>query len=477
MRIIQPFSNEMKSPHRRTRLIAWDWVYDYPDHRGGDAAVYLQPSLQGISGSDKIDRCDKPLRGGSDCSLELPSTFLETNSSRAKIGDMDQVYLDHAASTPVDPRVLEAMRPYFSEEYGNPSSVHFPGQRTEAAVERAREQMAAAIGADPREIIFTSCGTESDNIALRGAAFSARLGRGANHILTTPVEHPAVLKTVEQLDRIHGFEVEMLPVDRFGRVSEADLRAAIRDETAVVSVIYANNEIGSINPISSLADVCRQRGVLFHTDAVQAASQIEIDVDSLSVDLLALGAHKFYGPKGIGALYVREGTALIPPLTGGSQEFGLRPGTHNVPLISGMARALQITVSELATHNAHYRHLRDQLIPAVLDSIPDSRLTGHPSDRLPNHASFAFKGVDGNALLAALDMAGFACSSGSACKTGLPEPSRTVLALGLDPAWAMGSLRVTVGRNTTGEQIEAFLNVLPDVVERTRHGKLTERST
>jgi cysteine desulfurase len=291
------------------------------------------------------------------------------------------------------------------------------------------------------------------------------------------VEHSAVLNTVEQLEQIYGFEVELLPVDRFGIVSEADLHALLREETAIVSVIYANNEIGSINPISKLAGICRERGVHFHTDAVQAASQLEIDVDALAIDLLAVGAHKFYGPKGVGALYVRSGTDLIPPLTGGGHEFGLRPGTHNVPLISGMARALGITASEKSIHNDQYRGLRDQLIETVLDSIPDARLTGHPSTRLPNHASFVFKGVDGNALLAALDLAGFACSSGSACKTGLPEPSPTLLALGLESDWAMGSLRVTVGRQTTQEQVEDFLQVLPGIVRRLRPDGLKDPAT
>ena len=378
------------------------------------------------------------------------------------------VYLDYAATTPVDPRVLETMLPYFRERFGNPSSVHRWGQRAEAAVETARETIAGILGCRSSEIVFTSGGTESDNLALRGVAFAERQRRGANHILTTPVEHDAVLRTAEQLAEHHGFELELLPVDATGRVAPEDLAARLRPDTAVVSIIYGNNEIGTINPIRELAEVCRQAGVPFHSDAVQAGSQLPLQVDALGVDLLSLGAHKFYGPKGVGVLYVREGTPLLPIQTGGGQEGGRRAGTHNVPYIVGMAEALRLTEAEREAHNTHFRALRDRIIGQVLEEIPESRLTGHPHERLSNHASFVFRGVDGNALLAALDVEGFGCSSGSACKTGLPEPSEVLTAIGIQPEWALGSLRVTVGRDTTAEDVEAFLSVLPRAVARLR---------
>jgi cysteine desulfurase len=378
-----------------------------------------------------------------------------------------RVYLDHAASTPVDPSVLEAMLPYFSEEYGNPSSIHRWGQKAETAVESARREIADALRCMPEEIVFTGCGSESDNLALRGAARAAARQRNAHHILTTPVEHHAVLRTAQQLAE-DGFELELLPVDQYGQVSTEDLRRRLRPDTAIVSIIYANNEIGTINPIAELADVCHERGIPLHTDAVQAASQIRLDLSTLPVDLLSIGAHKFYGPKGVGALFVRHGTPIDPAQTGGSQEYGLRAGTHNVPLIVGMARAFQLTVETLEEHAEHYTKLRDGLIQRVPEVIPETRLTGHPVQRLPNHASFVFQGVDGNQLLAGLDLQGFGCSSGSACKTGDPEPSDVLTAIGLPREWALGSLRVTVGRSTTDDDIRAFAELLPDVVSRLR---------
>lgn len=378
------------------------------------------------------------------------------------------VYLDYAATTPLDPHVGEAMQPYFNQDFGNPSSVHQLGQKAEAAVERSRATMAALLGCSPQEIVFTACGSESDNLAVRGAALAARRSQGANHILVSPVEHDAVLRTAEDLGQHFGFEVERLPVDTFGRVSPDDLREAIKDTTAIVSIIHANNEIGTINPIPELARECEGRDVLLHTDSVQAGAHLRLKVDKLGVDMLSLGAHKFYGPKGVGALYVRAGTQLAPLLTGGSQEGGLRAGTHNVPLIVGMAEAFRRAQEQSEDRAAHHRSLRDPLIEGVLEAVPGSQLTGHPQERSPNHASFVFEGVDGNELLAALDLAGFACSSGSACKTGDPEPSQVLTALGLDPGLALGSLRVTVGVDTTQEQIEAFLHELPRVVERLR---------
>ncbi len=378
------------------------------------------------------------------------------------------VYLDYAATTPVDPRVLEVMLPYFSDRFGNPSSVHRFGQQAEAALEEARELVARGLNCLPREVIFTSCGSESDNLALRGAAFAARRERNADHILISPVEHHAVSRTAQQLARLHGFEVEYLPVDEFGQTRPEDVEARIRSTTAVVSVMYANNEIGTINPIAEIGSICRARGIPFHTDAVQAAAYLPVDVQSLHVDLLALGGHKFYAPKGVGALYIRQGTPILPMLTGGSQEFGLRSGTHNIPYIVGFAQAFHLAQVERQQRTEHVKPLRDAMIGRVLEETPEARLTGSRDQRLPNHASFVFHGVDGNALLAMLDAAGFACSSGSACKTGDPEPSEVLTALGLPREWALGSLRVTLGNRTTAEEVEAFLQTLPTLVQRAR---------
>ncbi|MBI5839491.1 MAG: cysteine desulfurase [Chloroflexi bacterium] len=378
------------------------------------------------------------------------------------------IYLDYAATTPVDQRVLDAMMPYFRESFGNPSSVHRFGQKAEAAVDEAREKAAFVLGCRADEVIFTSCGSESDNLALRGASLVKRNETGANWILTSRVEHHAVSKTAGQLEKYFDFQVKWLDVDEHGMVTPQVIEKAIREQTALVSVMYANNEIGTINPIREIAGICRKNKILFHTDAVQAAAYLPVNVDSLGVDLMSLGAHKFYGPKGVGALYVRKGTPLVSHLTGGGQEFGLRAGTQNVPYIVGFAEALWLANEEREARIAHVRPLRDKVIGTVLESIPDSRLTGHIEARLPNHASFVFKDVDGNLLLQLLDSAGFACSSGSACKTGNPEPSEVVTSLGLSRDWALGSLRVTLGVNTTPAEIDSFLQVLPSLVQKVR---------
>lgn len=378
------------------------------------------------------------------------------------------VYFDYAATTPVDARVLEAMLPYFGETFGNPSSVHRIGQRAEAGLETARETIAECLNCRPDEIIFTSCGSESDNLALRGAAFAQREKTGATWILCSKSEHPAVSKTAIQLEKLHGFQVEWLDVDETGMVTPAALEKAICGQTALVSVMYANNEFGTVNPIPELAQICRANGIPFHSDAVQAAAYLDVDVQRLGVELLSLGAHKFYGPKGVGALYVRKGTGLLPHLTGGGQEFGLRAGTQNIPLIVGLAESLRLTVAEREARTAHLLPLRDKIIGAVLEAIPDSQLTGNFSSRLPNHASFVFKDADGNLLLQLLDAAGFACSSGSACKTGNPEPSEAITSLGLSRDWALGSLRVTLGASSTAVDVERFIQTLPGLVEKAR---------
>jgi cysteine desulfurase len=379
-----------------------------------------------------------------------------------------KVYLDYAATTPVDEYVLKVMLPYFTNIYGNPSSVHFYGQQAEAALEEARQTVADCMNALPDEIIFTGCGTEADNLALRGAAFVQRDRRGANRILISPVEHHAVSHTARELACHHGFEVEYLEVDEFGRVDPANVEASLRPDTAIVSVIYANNEIGTINPIPEIGAVCRERGVPFHTDAVQAAAHLPMDVVSDQVDLLALGAHKLYGPKGVGVLYRREGIDLIPSQSGGGQEGGLRAGTHNIPYIAGLAAALSMAQSSVDERMQRMVPMRDGLIEKVLERIPRVRLTGHPVERLPNHASFALEGVDGNALVMMLDVAGFAVSSGSACKVGSPEASEVLLAMGLSRQWALGSLRVTLGNHTTQDEIDRFTDALPEIVERVR---------
>jgi cysteine desulfurase len=378
------------------------------------------------------------------------------------------IYLDYSATTPVDSRVLEAMTPYFSASFGNPSSVHRFGQIAESAIDSARETVARILNCRPDEIIFTSCGSESDNLAIRGAAYAMREKTGAKQILASRTEHPAITKTVLHLEKYEGFLVEWLDVNEQGMVTPEVVAKAITNDTAIVSVMYANNEIGTINPIKEIAAICRAKNVLFHTDAVQAAAYLPVDVNELGVDMMSLGAHKFYGPKGVGALYVRKGTPLISTLTGGGQEFSLRAGTQNVPYIVGFAEALRLTCEERDERAEHVRPLRDKVIGTVLEFIPDSKLTGDMQSRLPQHASFSFKDVDGNLLLTLLDAAGFACSSGSACKTGNPEPSEVMNAIGLSREWGLGSLRVTLGTHTTSSDIESFLKVLPELVQKAR---------
>jgi cysteine desulfurase len=335
-------------------------------------------------------------------------------------------------------------------------------------VDTARETVASVLGCGSDEIVFTSCGSESDNLALRGAALAMREKTGADWILTSRAEHHAVSKTAEQLEKYHGLKVEWLNTDEHGTVKPEVVEKAICDKTALVSVMYANNEIGTINPIAEIAGLCREKGILFHTDAVQAAAYLPVKVRALGVDLMSLGGHKFYGPKGVGVLYIRQGTPLLPVQTGGGQEYGLRAGTQNVPYIVGFAEALRLADEERQQRVAYVKPLRDRLVGAVLEAIPEARLTGHPEDRLPNHASFVFKDVDGNLLLTLLDAAGFACSSGSACKTGNPEPSEVMEAIGLSREWGLGSLRVTLGKDTLPEHIGAFLGALPALVNEAR---------
>lgn len=383
----------------------------------------------------------------------------------------DPVYFDYAASTPVDERVLADMLPYFSARFGNPSSIHRFGQLAEAALEDSRERIAEAFHCEPDEVIFTSGGTESDNLAVRGAARSERARRGRSHILTTPVEHPAVLNACRQLANLEGFEIELLPVDSHGRVDPAAVKASLRPDTALVSIIHANNEIGTVNPISAIASVCRDHQVLLHTDSVQAAAHLPLDFLEMGADLVSIGGHKLYGPKGVGALLCRRGLDLWPVQRGGGQEEGRRAGTENVPSIVGLARAIQLVREEQPFQAPRLRDLRDRIFQSVTH-IPGARPTGDPENRLPNHASFVFDGIEANRLLAALDLAGFACSSGSACKTGTPEPSAVLLAVGVPPALALGSLRITLGRPTTAAEVDSLLATLPKVI-----ASLRERAT
>jgi cysteine desulfurase len=378
------------------------------------------------------------------------------------------IYLDYAATTPIDKRVFEVMMPYFSDSFGNPSSVHRYGQTAEAVIDSAHEIISTVLKCQPNEIIFTSGGSESDNLALRGVSLAVREKSGANQILASKAEHPAVSKTAEFLEKYYGFHVVWLDADKNGAIKPEVVEKAITKNTAIVTVMYANNEIGTINNIREIAEICHQHKVLFHSDAVQAAAYLPLDVIELGIDLMSLGAHKFYGPKGIGALYIKKGTPILPMQTGGSQERGLRAGTQNVPYIVGFAEALRLTDLERGERTAHVKPLRDRLIGSILESIPDSHLTGELEPRLPNHASFVFKGVDGNLLLAMLDSSGYACSSGSACKTGNPEPSEVMSAIGLSPEWGLGSLRLTLGAESKVDHIESLLSSLPDLIAKTR---------
>jgi cysteine desulfurase len=373
------------------------------------------------------------------------------------------VYLDHASTTPVDPRVVEAMQPYWSQVYGNTSSIHSVGRAALKALDEARQTVASVLGCHSTEVVFTGCGTESDNLAVRGIA-DARRG----HIITTPVEHHAVGATVEQLHERFRCDMTLVPVDADGRVNPDDIARAIRPDTVLISVMYANNEVGTLQPIAEIGKIAKAHKIAFHTDAVQAGGALDLNVDKLGVDLLALSAHKFYGPKGVGVLYIRRGTELVPALTGGGHERGQRPGTVNVAEIVGLATALRLAQESRDSENRRVARLRDKLVAGVLQNVPEVRLTGHPTERLPNSASLAIKGVDGESILLALDLEGICVSTGSACTTGETEPSFVLKAMGLPREWAIGSVRMTLGHVTTEADIDDVLRVLPTVVQRLR---------
>ena len=390
---------------------------------------------------------------------------------------MTFIYLDHSATTPLRPEVVSAMEPYYgstdlaqSAKYGNPSSIHHAGRASYAGLSDARRTIAEILGADSNEIVFTGCGSESDNAAVRGIALARRKSDGANRIITTPIEHHAVLYTAEDLRELFGFEVTLLPVDGDGLVEADDLAEAIGDgsDVALVSVMYANNEIGSIQPISELGSLCRERSVPFHTDAVQAAGKLPLCVKELNVDALSASAHKFYGPKGVGFLYLRRGTPFHPSLTGGSHEGRRRAGTENVPGIVGMAAALALCEAERSFEMARLRSLRDRIIDDTVRSIEGVRLTGSPTLRLDNHASFVLRDVEAEGILIGLDLAGIAASSGSACTSARQQPSHVLEAIGVHAADLAGGLRLSLGLSNTSEQIEKFLDSLPRIVDQHR---------
>ncbi len=381
-----------------------------------------------------------------------------------------QIYLDHGASTPVHPQVIEKMLPFWTDHYGNPSSSHTHGRSASFALEEARRTIAELMSAQPKEIVFTGCGSESDNLAVRGVMWAARKNGSGNHLITSAIEHEAVLETAVQLRDQFDFDLTILGVDEYGRVSLDDVAAAIRPDTALISIMAANNEIGTMQPIQEIGALAHKHGILFHTDAVQAAATTRWDMQTMPIDLLSMAPHKFYGPKGVGILYVRDGIELISSLTGGGQEDGRRSGTVNVAFAVGAAEAFQLAQNSIEARVAHYTSLRDRLIAGVMAAVPadDIILTGHPTERLPHHASFALKNMSGNDLLMHLDMAGICASSGSACKTGDPKPSAILEAVGLDPAWTIGGLRFTVGRQNSPEDIDRVIQVMPTIVEKVR---------
>lgn len=378
---------------------------------------------------------------------------------------MDRIYMDNAATTAVSPEVLQAMLPYFTDIYGNPSSIHSTGRDARRAVDAARKQVATAIGAQPTEIYFTAGGSESDNWAIKGTAFAKR-AKG-NHIITSQIEHHAVLHTCAWLEK-QGFEVTYLPVDEFGRVRVEDVEKAITDKTILISIMAANNEIGTLQPITEIGKLAKSRGILFHTDAVQAMGAIPIDVNAMNIDMLSMSGHKFHGPKGIGVLYVRKGVHPDIFMHGGAQERGQRAGTENLAGIVGIGKAIELATQNLEANAARMSRLRDKLIDGILAEIPDVRLNGHRTERLPNNVNVSIRYIEGEAMLLRLDLAGIAGSSGSACTSGSLDPSHVLLAIGLPHEIAHGSLRLSLGTDTTEEQVDEVLRVLPGIVKDLR---------
>ncbi len=378
---------------------------------------------------------------------------------------MNRIYMDNAATTRITEPVLEAMMPYLTSAFGNPSSVHSFGREARKPLENARRQVAEALNADPSEIYFTGCGTESDNWALRGAAYANQ--KKGNHIITSQIEHHAVLHTVEQLEK-EGFTATYLPVDAYGLVDPKDLEMAMTPETTIVSIMMANNEIGTIEPIEELARIAHTHGALFHTDAVQAIGSIRIDVKKMGIDLLSLSGHKFHAPKGVGALYMKKGIKIQRFVYGGAQERGQRGGTENLASIIGMGKAIEQANQHLDAHNEKLTAMRDRLIEGILKAIPETRLNGHPTQRLPNNVNVSIRYIEGEGILIGLDLAGIAGSSGSACTSGSLDPSHVLLAIGLPHEIAHGSLRLSLSEDNTPEEVEHVIQSLTQVVERLR---------
>ena len=379
---------------------------------------------------------------------------------------MKRIYLDHAATTGLDAAVLSKMAPYFSDIFGNANSQHSFGREAVRGVDEARDTIASLIGAKPNEIYFTSGGTEADNWAIRGAAHANR-ARG-NHLIVSAVEHPAMLTTARELEK-EGFEVTLAPVDEFGTVDVAKLEESIRPETVFIGVMVANNEIGTLQPLAEISEIAQKHKILFFTDSVQAAGAIPLDVNAPRVDMMSISGHKFYGPKGVGALYIRSGVKTGKILTGGRQERGMRGGTTNVPGIVGMAEALRLAVAKLDENAAYISSLRDRFIARVQKEIPFVKLNGHPKNRLPSNANFSFRYVEGESLLFSLDLAGIAVSSGSACSSGSLEPSHVLLATGMSEGLAHGSLRFSFGRENTAEDVDYTVDKLKEIVVKLRN--------
>ena len=378
---------------------------------------------------------------------------------------MRRIYLDHAATTPTHPEVVKAMLPYLTDAFGNPSSIHSYGQEAKGAIEEARTKVAELIGARSEEIIFTSGGTEADNFALKGVAYANE--HKGNHIITTPIEHHAVMEACKFLEK-RGFRITYLPVDEHGLVDPQDVKKAITDKTILISVIHASNEVGTIEPISEIGKMAKEAEIYFHTDAVQTVGHIPVNVDELKVDLLSISAHKLYGPKGVGALYVRKGTRLVPLIQGGGQENRRRAGTENVPAIVGLGKAIELAGQTMNREAEQLSYLRDKLIEGLVERIDNIRLNGHPRKRLPNNVNVSVDFVEGESLLLNLDLEGICASTGSACSSSSLEPSHVLLALGLSPEQAHGSLRFTFGRENTEKDMERVLEVLPGIVARLR---------
>jgi len=375
---------------------------------------------------------------------------------------MKTIYLDHAATTSTDPKVLEAMLPYFHEHYGNPSSIYSMSRVSKNAIENAREIVANALSANPKEIVFTSSGSESDNFAIKGIALAKQ--QKGNHIITSSIEHHAVIYTCKFLEK-NGFTVTYLPVNQDGVVKLDELEKAITPQTILITVMHANNEIGTIQPIRQISDIARNHGITFHTDAVQTFGHIPVNVDDLNVDILSISGHKFYGPKGVGALYIRKGTKITPLIHGGDQERHRRASTENVPGIIGLGKAVEIAGKIIESETIRQTKLRDEFIRTILDNIDDARLNGHPSLRLPNNVNISFEGIEGESILLNLDMEGIAASTGSACSSSSLEPSHVLLSTGLSHEFAHGSVRFSIGKHTTKDDLDHVVKVLPGIVK------------